>query len=491
MSLLRSFSLVGDSNIRRNLNSTNTRGRPLQTGCEFLVCGRLTTLATTLGSVREDSDACVVACISNLLSGAPSASQPGSVSQRVEQVLTGFMTKVVAACRKRPSLNFFICPPMYRTQPLWYRDALPEILSKFSTIMGLKDQERPSNLWMMPSFSQQRLEADGVHLDPLSGAEYILYLFEMPEELVRRANLECDDRLSCVTEDHRLVVDRLSVLEQDHARLCKTFEANTASNAELADLAENIRNECFLMIQGLPKLPKLDAKEWQVRARAQVDKIFSEMGFEHKACYVQNSTGRGNDAKVLYKVCLESPEVSKTIRGKFGSYFSGGTDSRPPSLTGLSIRNCVTPATLGRIAIMQLLGKRYKDSHPGCRVQLISYEARPILKLIPAADADDRRVQSLNFIEAVTKLPSNFTEEETDSLVKRISPRLHDSLRSIFVVLSEDMVKRKKKSIKAKESSANVESSPQSSSSPSGSTGSRKGRKRGPSASGSGPSAKK
>ena len=465
-----------------------------------MVCGRLSTLSASLSSIRAISDACVVACISNFITGSPSASEPGSLSQKIDPLFKGFLEKILVACRKKPEVQFFICPPMYRTLPLWYRDGISDIMDKFASVMKMKGQERPSNLWLMPSFTSVKLVADGVHLDPISGAEYVLYLVEKPQELVDTANLDCDQRIDTLTGDSRVVQDRLHVLEQDHARLRVQFESSTAVNAELHDFAENLRNECFLMIQGLPRLPKLDSKEWQARAKAQVDQVFRDMGFEHKSGYVQNSTGRGNDSRVLYKVCLESADVSKSIRSKFGSYFTGGGDTRPQSLAGLSIRNCVTPATLGRIAIMQLIGKKYKDANPGSRFQMISYEARPVLKLIPSPDASDRRVQSFNFIEAVTKLPSEFTPEEAEGLIKRISTRLHDSLRSLFVVLTEDMIK-KKKSGKAKQnprssvrsggSSAAVVSATDEESGSPVLGGARAGRKRAPSASGSGPSAKK
>ena len=138
---------------------------------------------------------------------------------------------------------------------------------------------------------------------------------------------------------------------------------------------------------------------------------------------------------------------------------------------------------------------------------MISYEPRPVLKLTPGPGVADRRVQSYNFIEAVTKLPTNFRQTEVVGLLKRISPRLHDSLSLLFIVLNEDMVSKKKKQSpkKARSGTAagcvaeaeveveDTDSSPQSDTSPSGSSraGVRHGRKRAPPTPGSAPSAKK
>ena len=483
MSQLRCFSLVGDSNIRRGLStSSNTSGRPLWSSAQFVPCGRLSTLTASLKSVRPDADACVVACITNFITGRPDSS--GSISSRVDIVISGFIEKVVTFCRSRSSVSVFICPPMYRTVPVWYRDGLPEIMERFWS--KLKTTDRPSNLLLLASFSRFDLEADGVHLTPYAGMEYLLHLFDGAQDAFDRAGLTQPDKVAKLEEDTVGLNDRLVVLEQDHARLNRKFERKSAETAELLDLDENLRNENFLMVQGLEVLPKLGSKEWQVRAKSDVDKIFSEMGLPHVCRYVQNLTRRGKAARTLYKVCMNSVESSRVIRSKFGEYFAGGQDTRPPALKNISIRNCLTPATLGPVAILQLLGRHYRDSNPGSKFQVVSYEPRPVLKLTPPPDVADKRVQSYNFIEAISKLPTHFSQDEIEGLLKRISPKLHGQLQSIFVVLSEDMVKKKSSAKSSSRVDSPVESEGLSPEVVSGASG----RKRG-APNQSGPSAKK
>ena len=122
-----------------------------------------------------------------------------------------------------------------------------------------------------------------------------------------------------------------------------------------------------------------------------------------------------------------------------------GGKVRPELLKGISIRNCLTTATLARIAILQLYGKRYEESNPGSSYKVIGYEPRPVLKIFPASDATDKRIQLYNFIEAVSTLPSSFSETKIDKLLKRISPKLHGSLKSLLVVVSDDMFKSRPK----------------------------------------------
>ena len=153
--LLHSFSIVGDSNVRRNLISSNVRGHPHMVHAEFIPCGRLSILGSSLESVRDESDACVVSCLTNFITGSIPASSVGTVAQRVENILNTFMARIRDACRKRPSLNFFVCPPMYHTNPIWYRDGLAEIMSAFS---AQASSNSLANFWVIPSFPCPKLE---------------------------------------------------------------------------------------------------------------------------------------------------------------------------------------------------------------------------------------------------------------------------------------------------------------------------------------------
>jgi len=89
---------------------------------------------------------------------------------------------------------------------------------------------------------------------------------------------------------------------------------------------------------------------------------------------------------------------------------------------------------------MKLLGQRYKDSNPGSKFQVIGYQPRPLLKLTPPPDSGDRRIKSFNFIEAVQKLPTSFEDSEVMPLIQKFGPKYPGRLKSLFVVLSDDLV---------------------------------------------------
>lgn len=442
MSVSRCFSIIGDSNVRRNISKNSCKANPLLKSTQVVLCGSIELFSESLSQVRAESNVCVVACLSNFISD--SAAVPVSLSQRVTPVLHDIHEKVTQACEQNPDRMYLLLPPMFRSSPVWYREGLPEILSLFSQQMF---EDKPSNLGILPSFTTPEYVSDGVHLNPTSGFEYVLHLLDASETYITELNseLDCSARNVRVSEASRLLEDRVVVLEQDHRRLDRFVEKKTAVDYELADFLANERLEDFFVISGLPRIPPtLVSKAWQERAVKDVQRvILSMMGREMSIVVVQNITSRVPDSEVTYNVKMSEVSDSRAIRKKFGSYFLGGSDKRPQDLRSISIKNRVTPDTKIRISLLKLMAKRYRDSNPGSRVQVIGYEPRPLIKITPAPTASDRRVKVFNFVEAVRQLPTVFSEAELTPIVRRISPKTFGQVRATFVVLSDDMIKRR------------------------------------------------
>ena len=485
--MARIFSLLGDSNVKRHMNPTNCRDRPMMSGCEVLPCGRFSVLAEALKSVRSESNVVLLSCLTNFIT---MSEESGSIATRVVPIFQDVASLIGEEAGQYAGRFYLISPPMYRLTPLWYRDGLPEILTKFaSTFRGL-----PKNVLLMPSFASPVLESDGVHLSLYSGMEFVLHLFDSANSVIEALSLPLAESIKANQEAARSLEDRVVVLEQDHQRLNRDFESKFAEDSEYADFQTNLREESFFTVSGLQRLPNgLSPKEWQQRAVLDVQGVLTIlMGKEYPIVFVQNGTSKRKDAPATYLVLMKFLDDSKAIRTKFGSYFlgGGGPSSLPEALRKISLQNKVTPATYGRVLIMKALGARYVAANKGSSFKVIGYDPRPLLKLFPAPDAADRRVQSYNFIEAINSLPTNLTKEECSDIVKRLSPKLHGRLRSTFRVISDDMLPKKQKTSKGGASGQG--SSDQGGSSGSGgSSGKGSDRKRGATSPASGSSGKK
>ena len=438
MSQSRCFTLLGDSNIRQFVNKNSCRANPALKAAQVLQCGHFQIFGSMLEQIRPESNACIVACLTNFIASAVDVSS--TVSHRVEPVLSDIKAMLHEVCGSNPGRDVLLSPPMYRASPVWYREGLPEILTLFSQTFS---PDRPENLHILPSFATPEFGPGGVHLTAYSGLEYILHLFDSSQELLDNLKMPQEAKTSKTCESTRVLEDRVMALEQDHRRLNRVVEYKIAVDSEQADYLENMRYEDCFIVEGLPQLSSdLVGKDWQKQAVLDTqDFIKTLMGRQMDIVFISNSTNRYKGAINSYTVKMVHVADSSAIRRKFGSYFVGG-DKRPPALKPYSVKNRITPATKIRISLLKLFTQRYRDSNRGSKVKVIGYDPRPLLKILPAQSASDRRQKSFNFIEAVKELPSNFTEAELEPIMKKINSKFAGKLRSIFIVLSDDQFKK-------------------------------------------------
>ena len=442
------FSIIGDSNILRNMNSMSCRDRPKMLAAQVLPCTKVSLFAESLRGLRGESNVCIVSCVTNFMTSSSEGSS--TLGLRLEPILLNFFSQIKAACVESPGRAYLVCPPMYRRSPLWYRDGLPEVLTRFSAEL-MKD--RPPNLLAMPSFPTPSFEDDGVHLTAYSGLEFVLHLFDTAESILDTLDIDPGVKVDQNRESSRVLEDRMVALEQDHRRLCSVVDMKIAIDAELADIQINERHQNCFVIFGLPPIPsEIVGKPWQERAKKDTQAVVKEfMGSECSIVYIQNITSRAPDSEVRYKVTLTTVEESSRIRDAFRKFFTGG-DKRPDSLKPISIRNLLTQESRVRLSILHLYARRYSDSNPGSKTHVAGYDNRPLLKLTPPPDAEDTRVQVYTFIDAVQKLPGSFSKEELKPVLDQVryQTRFSGKLRSLFVVISDDMISKGPKVTKPK-----------------------------------------
>ena len=437
MSVSQVFSLIGDSNVQRNMNSISCRDRPLMSGAQVIPCGQISVLAEALRQVRQTSNVTVLSCITNFMTRSDES--VSSVSLRVEPIIKNFKSILDDASQLNPECLYLVAPPMYRHFPIWYRDGLSEVMQKFSSIMSHK-LEGQANVHLLPSFPTPAFEQDGVHLTPFSGLEFILHLFDSASSLITTLKSTPESLVIQNVESSRVLEDRMMALEQDHRRLNRFVEDKSAEDAELADYQENIRYESYFVVLGLPHIAKCDTKVWQERAKKLVgDFLLELMDREIRVVFVKNISGKGKESPARYQVQVESVSISKEIRDKFGTFFPKSKDCRPPSFKKISVRNRLTHETRVRLNIMRVLAEHWLKSNPGSRIQVIGYESRPTIRLLPSEKASDRRILTFNFIEAVRSLPVSFSPDELDTILGEVKPKWQGKLKSLFIVLTDDM----------------------------------------------------
>lgn len=442
MAQSRVYTLLVDSNVRTHVNKTSVRANPQMRAAQIISCGHVGVFRETLGKTRGESNVLIVSCMTNFLTDSEG---PESVSQRIDPVLQDVREILDEFCQAHPAIMVLISPPMYRVAPVWYREGLPEVLTTFSQTML---SECPANLRLLGSFATPAFQPDGVHLTPYSGLQFLIHLFDGAEDLLDGLALSTEASSAKTSESTRVLEDRMMALEQDHKRLNNVVDKKIAVDSEAADFRENVGFLDHFVIVGLPQLPPdLVGKPWQDQAILDVQNVLKMLlpGRKMDIVFVSNSTKRHKDAEVTYTVKMREVRDSQAIRDKFGSYFVGGPNRLPENLKPYSIRNRVTPETKVRIAVLQVMAKRYKTSNPGSKVKVLGYEPRPRIKITPAQNASDRRIKNFTFIDAVRNLPTSFTASELDFIFTRVNAQLAGQVRSLFICLSDDEFRKRLK----------------------------------------------
>ena len=98
----RLVSVVGDSNVRRNMTSLNMASRESIKNAQIIDCAIISSLDSALASVRKESSLCIVACITDFL---VMAGECGTILSSIDPVLASFSQKLTSFCSSRQSLQ--------------------------------------------------------------------------------------------------------------------------------------------------------------------------------------------------------------------------------------------------------------------------------------------------------------------------------------------------------------------------------------------------
>ena len=309
---------------------------------------------------------------------------------------------------------------------------------RFSAVLM---SDHPPNFRLLPSFTYQVLDRDGIFLNPVSGLHYMLHLFDSTETALQTAFLGTDQSLLVIKETVRQCNDRVSYLENRHRGLQGQVDLKTAADAEISDWMLNRAEEDWLTVAGLPRLTSAN---WQDAARRQVADCIRMVLHSNRAnipfevMYVSNPFRYQTNRQNLYNVRMDSVSSSVRIREVFSGFFRRNRPvPRPPALKDVSIRNRVTPDTKIRISILHQFGSIYQAATRGATYKVTGFSPRPLLLTIPPQGSAERQ-RTYTFMQAVTLLRAAFTDENLIRIYQVVSNQHPGMLQALFVVINDD-----------------------------------------------------
>ena len=130
----RLFSIVGDSNVRRNMTGLNTASRESMKSAQIIDCEALATFEAALNEVRAESNTCIIASMTVfVLSGGDC----GTISSAVDPILDSVSRRLKQFCQARQDLQ--VCRVCCF---LWPLDEALEICIVFpASCIGIKSLE--------------------------------------------------------------------------------------------------------------------------------------------------------------------------------------------------------------------------------------------------------------------------------------------------------------------------------------------------------------
>ena len=100
MSISRVYSIIGDTNIRRNMTNLNVASREVMKKAQIIDCSQMSALDQALSQVRVDSSILIVASITEfLLSGGDCS----SIASSIDPILSTFSAKITGYCSFHPA----------------------------------------------------------------------------------------------------------------------------------------------------------------------------------------------------------------------------------------------------------------------------------------------------------------------------------------------------------------------------------------------------
>ena len=98
----RLVTIVGDTNVRRNMTGLNIASREAMKSAQILDYNGSGAISAVLNDVRPDSTVCIVAAITDFLL---SSGDCGTIFASVDPLLTDFSHQIVGFCNSRPNLQ--------------------------------------------------------------------------------------------------------------------------------------------------------------------------------------------------------------------------------------------------------------------------------------------------------------------------------------------------------------------------------------------------
>ena len=102
MSVSRLFTIIGDSNVRRNMTGLDIASREAMKKAQIIDYNGVTPFASALNDVKKDTNVCIIAAVTDLLVANGDC---GTIASSIDPVLTDICAQLSSFCVAHPNIQ--------------------------------------------------------------------------------------------------------------------------------------------------------------------------------------------------------------------------------------------------------------------------------------------------------------------------------------------------------------------------------------------------
>jgi hypothetical protein len=462
--------LYGSSNVYRNFDRAVTSGLFSGRGFQLVRCTKKTTFDSHLATLSS-ATLVFTSVLENFISDGCSGVPDDEVLLFGRQQITAHVESLFALVSRLPGVNAIVCPPMFRSVPVWFASYLPDFhqfLQAEVTRVGSSRIGVCNPFVVVPSL----LEADGVHLSPAGGDRFMSHInAELQTMLVEARDVPAantlpmpdapEDRLSQILNVVNSSASRLDSIEALGSTVSSLVKSTSAFEAfarrrfreddfifarlkEEADAELNKSREDRVVITGLPPPPitvhnHLDKKRHYTEVVSRLIVL---------ACVEADPVPKVTDVYINLRKDRGQPLVEVRLDTVSGAQLFRREGVRlakeeQAEFVNLFFANSVTQATRVRIEVLKALAKKLTTTSESAYVQ--GFISRPVLQyrvkegVQSTADGTGR---SYNFVDSMSQFGSRLQPEDLTLAYVRAGSTFTGAMSQYFIVLEDRLVVR-------------------------------------------------
>ena len=441
-------TIIGSSNVYRFYQAEKFEGyRPY----EMKKCTNQQVFDVAMNDIKEGKGQVIISVIENLLCDAVrDIEDPKLMNEALENSIQGYLRQIDEVAKKNPNVKFAIVQPTLRPLHPWFTENHEAFCRRIGEGIGTMGNMNVGKVEALIQVTQE-FEADGVHLNPMSGNLFVNTILYNSDAFFNAQVINLDDEMNLTTDDEnaarmdlfrkmdpKKLEEKLTSVERKLEKLTEDIRKRRINDSmvmarvrEEIDFNANIKKEDRLIMTGLTSATPMPAPADEKKAWLKniVSLVLNQIEPNSGDHIVFVSLGHKNSQDIpLAEVKLDSAELALKIRKQFAEKKKAGQDFGKTFIT-----NSVTLATRVRVDIMRAIARKYTNETTEFFVS--AYSSRPIMHTRPKDKS--QRSNAYTFSDSISRYGADLISAELGDAYRRAGTSFKGQLQQNFVVLHD------------------------------------------------------